>query len=79
MDNLNEIEKLFECRIGSKYAGDYTYYCKNCHKECNVSEAVFECKDGMIIPTFIICRYGCGESKWKLKISLQGNLEDSLH
>jgi hypothetical protein len=78
MDNLKEIEELFECRADSKYAGGYTYWCRECDKECNTGEARFECKDGRIIPVYIFCRYGCGKS-WKLKISLPKNSGDSLH
>lgn len=78
MDNLNEIEELFECRADPKYAGDYAYFCRGCGKECNVSEAKFDCKDGKIIPLYIICRYGCN-AKWKLKISIPKSLEGLRH
>lgn len=77
-DNLHEIGERFDCVYGKKYAGDYTYYCKACGKECNVSETRFECKDGRIIPTFIVCRYGCGR-KWKLEISIPKSLNNLPH
>ena len=77
-DNLNKIEELFDCVYDPKYADGYTYLCKDCKKVCNVSEAEFRCKDGKIIPTFIVCRYGCGK-KWKLKIYIPENLNNLLH
>jgi hypothetical protein len=78
VDNLDEIGELFDCVYGSKYAGEYAYFCKTCGKECNVSETQFECQDGRVIPTFIVCRYGCGK-KWQLKICLQESLNSLPH
>lgn len=78
MDNLDEIEELFECRIDERHAGGYSYFCKKCHKECNVGEAKFKCRNGKIIPLYIFCRYGCG-TKWKLEICLPENSGDLLH
>jgi hypothetical protein len=70
-DNLKRIDELFECRKDDKFADGYAYFCKECDLECNVSEAVFTCQDGKVIPTFIVCRYGCG-ARWNLKICASG-------
>jgi len=69
-DNLKKIDELFELREDERYAGGYTYFCRECGIEANVGEAVFECQCGKILPTYIICRYGCG-AKWQLKISVE--------
>ena len=74
-DNLDKIEELFDCVYGPRYAGGYSYFCKGCGKECNVRESYFECQYGRILPTYIICRYGCGRS-WKLEIYLSKKLND---
>ena len=67
-DNLKEIDKYFELRESKDIAGGYSYWCKECDLECNVGEAVFECQCGTILPTYIICRYGCGR-RWRLEIT----------
>ena len=66
-DNLSEISKLFDCRQDPRYAGGYSYFCIDCDLECNTGEALFDCKCGLYLPTYIICRYGCGRS-WRLQI-----------
>jgi hypothetical protein len=67
VDNLASIDELFERREHVRYADGYTYFCRECGLECNVSEMPFGCQEGRIFPIYIKCRYGCGKS-WHLEI-----------
>ena len=77
-DNLRKIDELFECRVHPKYADGYAWFCKKCNLECNVGETEFECRHREIMPTYIICRYGCGAA-WKLEICLSHNSGEFCH
>ena len=64
-DNLAAANEWFERREDPRHADGYTYFCRKCGLECNVGEVSFDCQGGRILPVYIKCRYGCGNS-WSL-------------